>query len=562
MVSKVSLLYKDAGKKPGIEGREPIFIKDLHLDEILEVMLCESSNINSRRIIVTVLSELCRDADDISYRYDVLQDFIDHPQMFLELKSAFDMMIPIERERQMSNRRRADVTAEYKLGYGINTLLGYCNVCKKVGEVLRAYRSKYASQGLNRLYEAVFNYVDNESFNKLEKNLLELKKCTKGYIRIKLDARLDTSFKLKDAIVLDIDNNGYVSKILERDEYIKAYFKRGVKKLKNIGRKNQGNRIIKNIDYILEENANEIKDKTLSGIAQILDVMISNISSFLRNIFDEMLFFEGAVKLVEKMNNLGLVTTRAEIAPIEERTFVAEGLYDLSFALYLSKKGCLEPLKKIVANDVFIKGDERIQIITGPNQGGKTTYIRAMGILQILAQAGIPVPAVKAVISPVDNIFTHFPVDERPETNEGRLGEELSRMRTIIEEATEYSLVLINEAFASTNSKEGSMIAQDILSALAVIGSRCSFVTHLNELAHRINNINREIEKLGASCSRLISMAAQYEEGEESTGEDMEVGFRKRTYKIIPGSPSRSSFASDIAAQFKIRYVDFARELS
>ena len=561
MVSKVSLLYRNACKKLKIEGENPDFIKDLQLDEILKIMTSGSTSINSERIIVSVFSEFCQDAEDISYRYEVLQDFIEQPQMFWDLKAAIDMMIPVEKERQLSNRRRTDVTAEYKLGYGVNTLLGYSSVCKKVGEVLKGYRDKYSSRGLNLLYEAIFSYVDNDNYYKLEKILLGLKKCTQGYIRIKLNAKMDTCFKLKDAVVLDIDNNGYVSKILERDEYIKARLSKGFRSLKNIGRKIQGNYVLKNIDYILEENANEIKDKTLNGIVQILETMIANISSFLRNLSDEMLFYEGALKLVQTMKKLGLVTSKAEMTPIDERTFIAEDLYDLSFALYLSEKGFMNPLEKIVTNDVYIKGDERIQIITGPNQGGKTTYIRAMGILQILAQAGIPVPAMKAVISPVDMIFTHFPADEKPESNEGRLGEELLRMRTIIEDATEHSLVLINEAFASTNSKEGSMIAQDILAAIAIIGSRCSFVTHLYELAHRVSSINNDLGNLGVKCSRLINMVAQYEKSKDVREEDSDVEVRKRTYKIIPGVPSKSSFAADIAAQFKIRYADFIQKL-
>lgn len=561
MVNKVSLLYKDANKKLQLVERNIEFIKDLQFDGILRIMTSGSTNINSERVIVSVFAELCKDINDISYRYDILQDFIRQPQMFSGLQSAFAMMIPIERERQMLNRTRADVSAEYKLSNGVNMLLGYSSVCKRVGEALKAYGNGYSSEGLKKLSEAVFGYVENEKFKNLQKNLMDLKNCTKGYIRLKLAARLDTSFKLKDAVVMDIDSNGFISKTLERDEYIKAHLAKGIKKLIRIRRKRQGNFVIKDIDFMLEENAEEIKNKILTNIAQLLDTMIVNVSSFLRNISDEILFYEGAVKLIQTMKNLGLTTSKAEIAPMGERTLIAKGLYDLSFALYLSEKGYLNPLEKIVSNDVIIKGAEKIQIITGPNQGGKTTYIRAMGILQILAQAGIHVPAENAVISPVDIIFTHFPVNERPESNEGRLGEELGRMLTIVENATEHSLILINEAFASTNSKEGSIIAQDILWALAVIGSRCSFVTHLYELAHRVDNINNGLERLGLECSHLISMVAQYEEGQNDLENNLESEIRKRTYIIVPGVPSKSSFAADIAAQFGIRYVDFTQKL-
>ncbi|WP_010247603.1 MutS-related protein [Acetivibrio cellulolyticus] len=556
MVKKVSLLYKDANRKLQLVEEKPEFIKDLQFDEILQIMTSGSNNTNSERVIVSVFAELCKDINDIAYRYDILQDFIKQPQMFSDIKSAFATMIPIERERQLSNRKRAEVSAEYKLSNGINMLLGYCKVCKKVGEVLKVSENSYLSDGLNNLSEAILGYVGNDKFNKLEKILMSLKKCVKGYIRLKLDASLTTSFKLKEAIVLDIDNNGF-----EKSEYITAHPSIGIKKLMGLGRKREYNYVVKEIDYILEENVDEIKNKILTNIACILEAMTVNVSSFLRNLSEEILFYEGAVKLVQTMKSLGMITTRAEMAPAEERTLTAEGMYDLSFALYLSGKGCLNPLGNIVTNDVCIKGEERIQIITGPNQGGKTTYIRAMGILQVLAQAGIPIPAVNAVVSPVDQLFTHFPVDEKPESNEGRLGEELSRILIILENATKHSLVLVNEAFASTNSKEGSIIAQDILMALAVIGARCSFVTHLYELALRVDNMNNGLLRFGRKYRPFISMAAQYEEICSNLDEDADGEIRKRTYRIIPGAPSKSSFAADIAAQFNIRYMDFVQKL-
>lgn len=556
MVKKVSLLYKDANRKLQLVEKSPEFIKDLQFDRILQVMTSGTNNMNSENVIVSVLAELCNDINDITYRYDILQDFTRQPQMLSDLKSAFAAMMPIERDRQLSNRRRAEVSAEYKINSGINMLLGYCKVCKKVGEVLKASENGILSEGLNNLLEVVFSYVGNEKFDKLEELLMSLKKCAKGYIRIKLDASLTNSFKLKEALVLDIDSNGF-----GKDESIKTHSSIGLKQLIGLGRKKESNYVIKEFDYILKENADEIKTKILTNIANILEVMTVNISSFLRNLSQEILFYEGAVKLVQTMKNLDLITTRAEMARAEERTLELQGIYDLSFALYLSDKGCSNSLRNIVTNDVCIRGGERIQIITGPNQGGKTTYIRALGILQVLAQAGIPVPAAKAVVSPVDQLFTHFPVDEKPESNEGRLGEELQRMLNILENATENSLVLMNEAFASTNSKEGSIIAQDILMALAVIGARCSFVTHLYELANRVDSINNELLGLGRKCSSFISMAAQYEECQCLTDEDAEGEIRKRTYRIIPGAPSESSFAADIAAQFGIRYMDFVQQL-
>ncbi len=556
MGNKLSLLYKDANKKLQLLASPPEFIKDLQLDGILEFMSHGNKNINSNRVIASVLSELCEDTEDITYRADILQEFVQKPQMFLDLQCALAKLISIERERHLSNRRRADVSAEYKLGNGIGMLLGYCGICKELDKVLKQHGNSYSSEGLSGLSETVSEYVGNDGYNKLESILMVLKKCVKGYARLKLNASLDTSFKLKEAMVLDLDCNGFFDNDMERDKLIKEDLSSRLKKLLKLGRGNKNTYVIKKMNYVLEENSNEIKDKIFTNIAQILEAMISNVSSFLRKISEEMLFYEGALKLVNEMKSLGLTTSRAEVAPQDRRSMIIEGMYDLSFALYLSDKGCLRPLDSIVTNDVCISGQDRIQVITGPNQGGKTTYIRAIGILQVLAQAGIPVPASKAVISPVGQLFTHFPVEERPESNEGRLGEELSRMLLILQNVTPNSLVFINEAFASTNSREGSLIAQDVMSALAVIGAKCFFVTHLYELAIRLEDINKGIESMGEGYGRLISMTAQFEENSGDSGQEAEGGIR-RNYKILPGVPSKSSFAADIAAQFGIRYIDF-----
>jgi hypothetical protein len=199
---------------------------------------------------------------------------------------------------------RADVSAEYKLANGINMLLGYCEVCKKLHDIFEASDYSYLSEGLIKLSETVCGYIKNDNFSKLEKILMSLKKCTKGYLRLKLDVSLDTSFKLKEAVVLDLDSNGFVSNVLEKDEYIKAYLEKGLKKLLNWGNRREDNYVIKQMDYIIEQNVNEVKDKTITSIAHILEAMTTNVGSFLRNLSEEILFYEGAVKLVQAMKIL------------------------------------------------------------------------------------------------------------------------------------------------------------------------------------------------------------------------------------------------------------------
>ncbi|KNY28869.1 MutS-related protein [Pseudobacteroides cellulosolvens] len=553
MVNKVSLLYCNSNEKLHLRSEMPEFIKDLQLDKIIDIMCAGSKNQNCRRIITSVFTELCQNSEDIDYRYDILQDFIQSPHLVEDLEVLFSRLDSVERDRQASIRVKNRVSAEYKLIKDIVAFLEYCEIYKKLAAALNCYRGKYMSPGLKKFCATVCEYAAGNNFAELQKTLLTLKQCLKGYMRLKLEVRLDTSFKLIEALLVDIDSNGFGSDCIDKEEYAYGSWAQRLKKLFSIGSKYSDTQIIRHIDYILEQNVNEVKDKVLTSISSILEAMAASASSFLRNLSEELLFYEGALKLVNKMHRFGLAASRAVIAPAGERSIYVQGVYDLSFAFYLADSGCEKPMEVIVSNKVCLDDEGRIQIITGPNQGGKTTYIRAAGILQVLAQAGIPVPAAKAAVSPVDCLFTHFPADEKPESNEGRLGEELDRMLFILENATPKSLVLMNESFASTNSREGSAIAEDILSALAVIGARCAFVTHLYELAERVDSINKDIQAIREGSSRLVSMAAQFQEGDRSLEADNQKSIRRRTYRIVAGPPAKSSFAADIAEQFGIR---------
>ena len=124
----------------------------------------------------------------------------------------------------------------------------------------------------------------------------------------------------------------------------------------------------------------------------------------------------------------------------------------------------------IVKNDVRMDQNARIFILTGPNQGGKTTYVQMVGLCQILTQLGLWVPAAQARISPAEGIYTHYPIEESSAKSTGRFGDEAQRLSEIFTEATRHSLMLLNESLASTNSGESLYIAQDLVRVLTTYG--------------------------------------------------------------------------------------------
>src|SRR5208282_1623487 len=117
------------------------------------------------------------------------------------------------------------------------------------------------------------------------------------------------------------------------------------------------------------------------------------------------------------------------------------------------------PLARAAAN-------KRLIIVTGANQGGKTTFLRSLGLAQLMTQSGMFAPAASLQLNVVDGVFTHFKREEDATMKSGKFDEELSRMNDVVNILTPRALILFNESFAATNEREGSEIARQIVSAL------------------------------------------------------------------------------------------------
>jgi DNA mismatch repair ATPase MutS len=190
--------------------------------------------------------------------------------------------------------------------------------------------------------------------------------------------------------------------------------------------------------------------------------------------------------------------------------------------------------------------DGHILILTGPNQGGKTTYMQGTGIVQVLAQVGCYVPGTEASISPVDHLLTHFQLEEKPETDTGRLGEEAMRLGKIFEQVTRLSFVLMNESLSSTSFSESLYLAQDMVRILRRVGARVIYSTHLHELANRVDELNRSV----SGDSKVISVVSSPVDTDlQAIRECVEY-----TFKVEMRPPLGQSYAREIAARYGISY--------
>jgi DNA mismatch repair ATPase MutS len=257
---------------------------------------------------------------------------------------------------------------------------------------------------------------------------------------------------------------------------------------------------------------------------------------YLVNLIPEIVFYLSFVRLSGYLKVSSLEFSKPEIAETQKRECNISDLYNINLALHLLKNEDAPP-QEIVPNDVHFDDSARILIITGPNRGGKTVYTQAVGLAQLLFQAGVFVPGSHATMSPVDAIYTHFPVDENQTVELGRLGEETQRLSKIFNIASKYSLILLNESLSSTSFTEGLYIAQDVVKALRYLGVRAIFNTHMHELATYADTINSEVQ----GESKVISLVTGLING-------------KRSYKIEPGAPLGKSYAMDIAMKYGMSF--------
>ena len=190
----------------------------------------------------------------------------------------------------------------------------------------------------------------------------------------------------------------------------------------------------------------------------------------------------------------------------------------------------------IVLNDLDFDNEHTVYILTGANRGGKTTITQAVGLMFVLAQGGISVPASSFSYKPVDCIYTHFPADEDKTMDLGRLGEECVRFKEIYSACTKDSLLLLNETFSTTSFEEGYYIARDSVKAILRKQIRTIYNTHMHKLAADAEEMSAEDSPVKAS-----SLIVRSEDG-------------VRSFKVEVARPEGLSYAKDIAEKYGVTY--------
>jgi hypothetical protein len=187
----------------------------------------------------------------------------------------------------------------------------------------------------------------------------------------------------------------------------------------------------------------------------------------------EVQFYVAWLRHLARLHDAGLPSCYPRLSTGAKEERVRDG-YDVA----LAGTGA-----RIVTNGYRLDGRERILVVTGPNQGGKTTFARMFGQLHHLAALGCPVPARAARLHLSDQVLTHFEREEDPATARGKLEDDLVRARDLLRRATADSVVVMNESFSSTTLADALFVGSEILARLSERDLLCVYVTFVDELS-------------------------------------------------------------------------------
>ena len=529
MLEKFSLLYPE-GKEPAYKTLGDEVINDLSLNYICD-HLTESDY--EKNIIKRLMTRLESDPEVIRYRSDIFDDILRFPKLREGIRSLLEQLDYLKDLEHSAK----DKTAEpiWQLVNRLQELHAYINCISGINESLSG--NDIRSEGLKKLKEYVSSVYTESGFEHLKEDILELVGNVGKVHSISLGVNLDQYMRPVEVGIVSLNDEaftrpGLLSRFLDfsskKSEIHHGTSFSGMTKINTVGKVAGEDMLMLNLTKVITE----MLGSTVKALKNKLSRYV-NISGYsLTKLIPEFIFYIRWAEYCTKLMDLGLKMSKPVILDAESRELRCSDLFNLKLGIQLQQGGKLD----IVCNDIEFNSEHGIYIMTGPNRGGKTTFTQAVGLLVVLAQSGIYVPASSAEISPIDNIFTHFPVDENMTANLGRLGEESKRLSEIFSVATNRSLLLFNESLATTSLAEGLYIAKDVVRALRYLGARTVFNTHMHELAMNLDQMNSYKGDI-----KVASLITGIHEG-------------RRSFKVFIAPPEGVSYAKDIAEKYGVTF--------
>lgn len=438
-----------------LETEVPEFFGDLHLDEVVTAITTGREEYDLAPFFFTPL----HDVDSVAYRHEVFRDLA-----AADVRDAVHGFCgQMQRVRAYVNLSRSQRYRYEKERWHLDAAVRYCDAVRALERGLDSL--ELGSRGLRGLREYLAGYTAGDRFASLERAAHDTLEQLDG---VAYSVRIKGGRVTVAAYGDEPDYGAEVERTFER-------FRQGDAESHLVTIRDSGS-----MDHVDAQIA-ELVARLFPGAFGALDVFCERDGDFLDPTlarFDrEAQFYLAYLELTDRLRTAGLPFCQPRVSA-RSKEIAAEGAFDLALALKLVPEG-----RAVVCNDFMLRGAERVIVVTGPNNGGKTTFARMFGELHHLASLGLPVPARTARLFLPDHVLTHFEREEDVETLRGKLEDELFRMRGLLERATSESVVVLNESFGSTSLGDALLIGTEIMQRILDRDCLGVYVTFVDELA-------------------------------------------------------------------------------
>ena len=480
---------KDLNRRRPLTSHEQALIQDLELDTLLSSMA-----INDEFLVEVVrkalLDGLWNDVDTILYRQQILKDSLRNPSVISALYGLTVETLIKARKRWWGSHYASSLLYD-----SLDVLEFLLGMLRKLRNIAEEQDGRFESEGFTVLFAMLRKELAEDYLANIQSHLADLR-FRKGLL---LSAELGVWNESSNYVLRQNQRNdltwiqrlfgkkplGYTFRLAERDE--------------------AGARILAGI-----------QSRTISRVAIALAESASHVVSFFEMLRTELAFYICCLNLHGRLAAKGESVCFPIPTPAGSRSHHSKSLYDVCLSLHMENR--------VVGNTLGGDGKKLI-VITGANQGGKSSFLRSIGVAQVMMQSGMFVGAEMFQAELCRGLFTHYKREEDVTMKSGKFDEELARMSQIVDHLCPGSLMLFNESFSATNDREGSEIARQIVTALLEKDIKVFFVTHLYEFARGFFDRNMN--------DAVFLRAERNADG-------------TRSFRLLEGEPLETSYGEDL----------------
>ena len=506
-----SILFDEPESSRDFERQNaPDYFVDLNLDQVVESITVGRDEYDLKPFFYAP----AHDVATINYRHDVLRD-LENQTLLVHIHSFAERMRTMRSDLSRSDKLYYKLQKQSWFLHAVDT---YCGAIRRLTRDIVIINPR--SRGLSEFLSHLIAYTESTDFRAL---IAETEKLRIALSEIKYSLHIEGSRITVGEFEIEPDYGADILQTFER-------FKLGAPKEYPF-------------DFTSQVEMNHVEAAILDRVTQLYPDIFSSLDEYCTRrrffqdqtvrVFDrEIQFYIACLEYTDRFKSKGLSFCYPVVSD-HSKEICGRDVFDLALTEKLGRENA-----SVVTNDFDLRNHERVIVVSGPNQGGKTTFARTFGQLHHLAVIGCPVPGKETRLYLFDRMFTHFEREEDLDNLSGKLEDDLRRIHQILEQATSDSIVIMNESFVSTTLSDALFLGKQIMSQIIARDMLCVSVTFLDELA-----------SLGDSTVSMVSTVRP-----EDTAQ--------RTFKILRRPADGLAYAAAIAEKYHLTYESVRRRIA